>query len=476
MVGKPVRRASKPSRESATSPSGASEPRWLLVLKKAKGTIVAVAALGAVLSGLVGYWTTYKTVASVPAASPASVAAPLSILVLPFANQTGDESKSYVADALTTSITSDLTRIRDAYVAPVATAISLKKRTLTVQEIGKEAAVQFVLEGSVMESGDRLRITAQLLDTANASQIWTNVFEGKSEDLFSLLDQVTTRIGNSLGEHMIIAAARKSDKHKTNPKSADLILQAKALNLKPQSPEMDLKVESLYRQALAQDPDNVTAMVNLAGKLSTHAANFMEDGDPRKEPMLLEARNLALKVREVDPGASKVYAILGVCAQQHGHWEEARHNFEELVRIDPRNPSAYSYLAFYFRVVGEPEKALALYKKQLELHPKGDDTLFANLGVMYLTLGDNDAAIEWLTKALDANTPDVEVHPSLAMAYTNKGDKKNAALHAEAYRQIAAKYGYKGIDESPLPADPPPAFLKYYRERYVPEWKRAGLP
>ncbi len=112
----------------------------------------------------------------------------------------------------------------------------------------------------------------------------------------------------------------------------------------------------------------------------------------------------------------------------------------------------------------------------MRLYPKGDGVLFTNLGVMYLALDNNDVAIEWLTKALDVNTSDIEVHPSLAMAYSNKGDVANAALHAAAYKPIAAKYGYKGIDDSLPAANSPPAFLKYYRERYVPEWKRAGLP
>jgi tetratricopeptide (TPR) repeat protein len=133
-------------------------------------------------------------------------------------------------------------------------------------------------------------------------------------------------------------------------------------------------------------------------------------------------------------------------------------------------------LALFYRNIGEPERALTLYKQQLDLYPRGDDFLFTNLGAVYLALGDNDAAIEWLTKGLDANTADEEVHPALAMAYSNKGDKKNAALHAAAYRQVAAKLGWKGIDDNLPSADSPPALLKYYRERLVPEWKKAGLP
>ena len=96
-------------------------------VKHLKGPIVAVAAVGAVLSGLAGYWTTYRTVTGAPIATPVVAktrAGALSIMVLPFANQTGDAQKTYVADALTTTVTADLSRLTDAYVVPTATAMA----------------------------------------------------------------------------------------------------------------------------------------------------------------------------------------------------------------------------------------------------------------------------------------------------------------------------------------------------------------
>ncbi len=139
--------------------------------------------MGAVLSGLVGWYTTYKTVAvattstSAPAgtASPAAAAQainPLSILVLPFANQTGDPQKAYIADALTSSISADLTRLRDASWVPATTAFAYKDKALTLQQVAASAGVRFVLQGSVLASGEKLRITAQLADAQSGAQLW----------------------------------------------------------------------------------------------------------------------------------------------------------------------------------------------------------------------------------------------------------------------------------------------------------------
>jgi len=155
----------------------------------------------------------------------------LSILVLPFANHTGDDAKAYIADALTTSITTDLSRIRDVFVVPSATAFTYRSKALTIEQIGKDAAVRFVLEGSVLASGQNLRVTAQLVDTKTSAQLWNETFQGDLSNLFGLQDRVTTRIANSIGEHMVIVAARESETRKSAPQAADLMLRASALRL-----------------------------------------------------------------------------------------------------------------------------------------------------------------------------------------------------------------------------------------------------
>lgn len=170
-----------------------------------KGPIAAIAGVSAILSGFVGWYTTYKTVtgphSSAPVA-PTPETNPLSILVLPFEDQTGDAQKAYIADGVTTSIAADLTRIRDAFVIPTATAWTYRGKALTVRHVGIDAGVLFVLQGSVLASGDRLRLSAQLADAQSGAQLWNETFEGEVGDLFALQDQVTARIGNSIGrEH-----------------------------------------------------------------------------------------------------------------------------------------------------------------------------------------------------------------------------------------------------------------------------------
>ena len=235
-------------------------------IKRLKGPLAAIAAGGAVVGGLAGYWNSYHVVSQAVDDAVSNTqtsntnipadAGPLSIIVLPFANQTGDANKAYIADALTSSISADLNRIRDAFVVPAATAFTYKDKNLTVAQVAKDAGVRFVLQGGVVAIGDKLRISAQLADTQSGKQLWNETFEGEATNLFELQDLVTTRIGNSIGNEMVIVAARESEKRKSSTKVADLMMRQRALAFKPQSTEMFAQREPILRTLIKQEPDN----------------------------------------------------------------------------------------------------------------------------------------------------------------------------------------------------------------------------
>ncbi|MGZ3269227.1 MAG: tetratricopeptide repeat protein [Croceibacterium sp.] len=401
--------------------------------------------------------------------------APLSILVLPFANQTGDEKKAYIADAFTMSITADLSRIRDAFVVPATTAFTYRAKGLTVQQVAKDAAVRFVLGGSVLASGQDVRVTAQLVDSKTGAQLWNETFGGDLSNLFALQDQVTALVGNSIGERMVVVAARESETQKSTPQVVDLMLRARALNFRPYSIENFRERERLYREALSQEPNNVNAMVDLAITLAIHS-QWMNGSDLARDKQLTDARDLALRVKAIDPGLRGIELPLYIYAQEHDDFDGARRALEAALAKDPKNPSAYGNFALFYMNMGEPERAIPLLKQALSLYPKGNEFIFDNLGLAYLALGNNDAAIEWLLKAVDLNTEIWDVYSGLAMAYSNKGDRQSAARYVAEYQKRATAQGFKGIESNAPSPGSPPAYLKYYHERLLPQWKKAGLP
>jgi len=458
---------------AAATPSRRSRWPWTLGARQvallSAAVLVSVVALSAAYVGL-----DRRPAASGDATRADVPAPPLSILVLPFANQTGDESKAYIADALTMSITADLSRVRDAFVVPATTAFTYRQKGLTVQQVAKDAGVRFVLAGSVLASGRDVRVHAQLVDARSGAQLWNEAFSGDLSNVFALQDQVTTLVGNSIGERMVIVAARESETRRSAPQVVDLMLRARALGFRPQSIERFDQEERLYREVLSLEPNHVDAMVRLASTLAVHAT-LLDKTDPARDRQITEARDLALKVRAIDPGLV-FEGPLSLHALEHGDFDGARRVLESALAKQPKNPAVYNNLAHFHRLAGEPERAVPLLRQALSLYPKGREAVFGNLGMAYLELGDNDAAIEWLLKTVDLNTQILDTYSGLAMAYANKGDARNAARFAAEYRKRAAAQGLTDIGLGAPSPDSPPAVLKHYRERLLPEWKKAGLP
>ncbi|MDQ2735996.1 MAG: tetratricopeptide repeat protein, partial [Pseudomonadota bacterium] len=478
-IAEPVRAhrlvAAGPGQDGRRPPDAAapsSRRGWQWTFERRNVLFISAAVVASAMALAAYFGLNGRPTSSNEATRMGSTPAPLSILVLPFANQTGDEKKAYIADALTMSITADLSRIRDAFVVPATTAFTYRAKGLTVQQVAKDAAVRFVLDGSVLASGQDVRVTAQLVDSKTGAQLWNETFRGDLSNLFALQDQVTALVGNSIGEHMVIVAARESETRKSAPQVVDLMLRAHALNFRPFSIENFRERERLDREALSQEPNNVNAMADLAATLAIHS-QWMDDSDLARDKQLTDARDLALKVKAIDPGLRGIELPLYLYAQEHNDFDGARRALEAALAKDPKTPSVYGNFALFYLDMGEPERAIPLLKQALSLYPKGNEFIFDNLGRAYLALGSNDAAIEWLLKAVDLNTQIWEVYSGLAMAYSNKGDRQSASRYVAEYQKRATAQGVKGIESNGPSPGSPPAFLKYYHDRFLPEWKKA---
>jgi adenylate cyclase len=470
--------ASQP--DPVTGPGAGKFGKLFGRFKHIKGIIVAVAGVGAVLSGLAGYWTTFQTVKeAMPGASTnvtSANASALSIAVLPFANRTGNPKDEYVADGITESLTTDLSRIQQAFIVNAATAFTYKDKPVVAQQVGKDLRVRFVLHGSVQRSGDRIRINAQLADTTSNAQLWAESFEGEQSDLFALQDRVTTRIGNSIGREMIITAARESETRKSNPKAADLMLRARALSLKPQSLKNSQEIEALYREILVLEPNNSGAMAALAMYLTQQSSSFGSAlGEEVREKKYVEGRDLALKAMEATSSNPGIYQALGLYAMAHDDYAEYRRAMETRYSLMPKDPGAANSLAIAYMRGAEAKRAIELLTQAISLDPRNaPEIMFRNMCAAYLQLGDNDAAIEWCLKSLEKNPTFALTYPLLAMAYALKGNRAKALATVEALHKLDPKLTLRTLPK--LTSSTPAAFKEYWEKKFVPAWRKAGLP
>jgi len=403
-------------------------------------------------------------------------AGPLSIVVLPFTNLTGDPNQAYVADGLTASLTADLSRIRDAFIVNAATAFTYKDKPVSAQQVGKDLGVHFVLQGSVQRNGTKIRINAQLADANSNAQLWSETFEGDESNLFALQDRVTTLVANSIGRAMIVVAARDSETRKSSSKVADLMLRARAVGLKPQSLRNFQEQEDLCRQALALEPSNAGVMAYLAAVLIIQAGNFGDQMDASVvEKKFSEGRDLVLKAKALDPDNPQVYNTLGSYAFDHGDLAGARRAYETLLSLDPKSPLAYFQLARVYLNEGEPKRTIELLNQATSLDPKHvHEFNLLTLGWAYFDLGDNDAAIASLLKSVEKNPGFAGTYMALALAYALKGEDAKAREAAAEFRRLDPSETLSSLRKDS--ASNPAKYQAIFESKVVPAWRKAGLP
>jgi len=189
-----------------------------------------------------------------PAAASISqpfVAPRLSIVVLPFANLSNDPEQQYFADGITEDVTTDLSRLAHMLVISRNTAFTYRNKPVDTKQIGRELGVRYVLEGSVQRSGNRVRVTAQLIDAATDTHLWAERLDRDTGDLFALQNEITSRIANTLHLELIAAEAARPTDH---PDAVDYILRGRAALFKPDSRDSYAEAISLFEQALSLDP------------------------------------------------------------------------------------------------------------------------------------------------------------------------------------------------------------------------------
>jgi TolB-like protein len=174
--------------------------------------------------------------------SSSSVAVPrLSIVVLPFTNLSDDREQQYFADGITEDLTTDLSRLANMFVIPRNTAFTYRNKLIDTRQIGRELGVRYVLEGSIRRSGNRVRVTAQLIDAATDAHLWAERFDRDTGDLFTLQNEITSCLANALGVELIAAEAARPTEH---PDALDYILRGRAVLLTP-------RTRDIYREARA---------------------------------------------------------------------------------------------------------------------------------------------------------------------------------------------------------------------------------
>jgi adenylate cyclase len=470
-----------PAKPKPVKPAEPVTPAAPTPQKRRFGLAPLAAALAALLIVIAGgaWWVlNANRPASVAVNGPAE-AARLSIVVMPFANLSGDPGRDYLVDALTDELTTSLARLPDSFVIARNTAMTYKGKPVDAKAIGKDLGVRYVLEGSVQPSGDRMRVNAQLIDAESGAHLWAEQFDTPRADLLQTQDAIVARLANTLTLQLIYAeGARVKLKPAANRDAEDLALQCAAAQFKagPIGKEADAAY-ALCEQALAIDPNNVRALTVLGKKFWWPAALGLSS-DPKRD--FERADELESKALALDPDDTWAHSLKGWILLAHGRNDEAVAEYERVLALDPSFADADVGLGFTYNKLGEFEKSIEYFDKAISVSPH--DPLLARFygGKAWANFGlkNYDQAIDLARRAIAINPNIAIIHLNLvaALALTDHDAEAREALQrylalpsTGPLRTIAAckaYYSAQGGDPSRVE----------FNERTFDGLRKAGMP
>jgi TolB-like protein/Tfp pilus assembly protein PilF len=404
----------------------------------------------------------------------------LSMVVLPFANLSGDQGQDYLADALTDELTTALARLarlRGGFVIARATAMTFKGKPVDAKAIGKDLGVRYVLEGSVQPSGNQVRVNAQLIDAESGAHLWAEQFDTPRADLLQTQDEIVRHLMHPLDLQLIEAeAARLKRTPAANPDAQDLALQCEAAAIK--GSYVGNENYRLCEQALAIDPNNVLALTFLGIKLQMQAGLGVS-GDPKRD--LKQADELESKALALDPDYGVAHHMKGNILQAEGRAEAAVAEHERALAIDPSLADAVANLGVDYLFLGQSEKSIEYFDKAIRMS-EHDPALLYWYGLKayaYFGLKQYDQAIDWGRRAIAINpnyVPYIHVILVAALAVTDHEAEAREALQrylalpsSAPLRTIAAwktHHAQEGTD---------PRFVEI-NERVYDGLRKAGMP
>ena len=286
--------------------------------------------------------------------------APIPIAVLPLINLNQDPANDYFADGLTSEIIRNLSIIDGLATRSEASSFALKSRPLKGRDAGKQLEADYLVEGSVLRSGEQLRINVQLVRVRDDFPLWSDKYEREMKDIFSIQDEISRGIVNNLR----LKLGRGRRKYETSTEAYDLYLRARALAVRGDDP-IRREAAPFFEQAIAKDPSFAPAYAGLAEEHAILSGNTKFD-IPREVEQL---RASAEKAIELDPLSAESYDALGTAYARDGKWEQSEKSFLRAIELQPQRADSHTHFAaFYLLPLGRLEEAI----EQLQIAERSD--------------------------------------------------------------------------------------------------------
>jgi len=370
---------------------------------------------------------------SVPPVDEVSSFSEPSIAVLPFVNLSEDPRQEYFADGITENIITALSKIPHLFVISRTSAFTYKGKPTIVQTVSEELGVRFILEGSVQVSGEKLRVTAQLIDAVEGFHIWSGRYDRELKDIFALQDEITMQVITELQVELTEGEKVRIWTKGTKSLEAQLAFIQGTHHFFKSNPDDLLRAIRKLEKAILLDPSYAEAygFLSFAHHFNIHAGRI---GSYTKAQN--EIYKNAQKALELD--ASSVMGHLGLSSYYltQRDFDKCVEYAKKAVDLSPNNSMTVRVYGVTLMISGFPEKAIPLYQRSLKLDPKVPTMSYMVLGEAYRILEEYETAISYLEKSLNDTPKHMLALLNLAACYIGAGRTMEAKKTAKKILEI----------------------------------------
>lgn len=376
--------------------------------------------------------------AGAPAAQPAKPAAPRSekpsIAVLPFQNMSNDPEQEFFADGLVEDILTTLSKLSGLDVIARNSSFAYKGRNVDVRQAGKELGARYVLEGSVRKAGNRIRITAQLIDAETGTHVWAERYDRAIEDIFAVQDEITLIVATEMqvklteGEQARMRYSSTANVEAWNYWAQGMAHYRSGIVNK----EGVGKAKDCWEKALALDP-NSAALNAMLGFIHTASARFGWFDD--RETAVAKAKAYLAQAQKLDPDSADAHLFTGMIENVEHRFDESVASARKALQLAPGSADASAFAATILSNAGVHDEAIVAIEKAMRLSPKFPPNYLGIQGLVYRLAGRTDAAIAAF-KAYGERSPGFG-HADLAIIYEQAGRHDEA--RAEIAKHLAAR-------------------------------------
>lgn len=393
-------------------------------------------------------WRSYSKSNPDDIASVEKMAFPLpdgpSIAVLPFVNMSGDPKQEFLCDGMTEAIITALAREQSLFVIARTSTSIYKGQAVTVKKISESLGVRYVLEGSVQRSGDRLRITAQLIDALTGNHLWAKRYDRDLKDIFALQDEITLNVLTSVRVKLVFGGDVLRNEnitlnHFRGRQGLECYLkyvEADSYNSHWNIPDNNL-ARRLCEEIIALSPENPMGYMML-GWVEQHDYVLQNTMPPQKT--LERSIELAKKCLAIDDSIYSGHSLLGVLYSHQGDHDKAIAEGERALALNPGGIGPILNHAGSLRYAGRPEEAIPLLQKAIRISPFGPSSLYREFGNNLRDVGRLEEAVLAYKKSIKIAPDNLTAHMSLTATYSLMGRDKEAQAEASEVLRINPKF------------------------------------